>query len=98
MKSIKVDVVGLIASGSVCLREADILLVRHVRQPAGPGFQATTNAIQQIASVVDSAEGLISVRLRLTGHKLVTTATWLGEREATSQKEIAALPSEPAVT
>lgn len=91
MESIHVDVDSLIALGGVCRREADALGVADHPRQAGPPFQATTAVTEEIAAIVGRTDGLISVRLQVTGHKFATAAEMFGMREAKSRQEITTL-------
>ena len=94
MESIEADLDGLIALGGACQREADGLRVIRGQLQDSPSFQSTSVAMQKISAVVSRAETLISVRLQVTGHKFATAAEWLGARESTSRREIAATGDE----
>jgi hypothetical protein len=96
--SIRIDVEGLSALGGVCHREAEQLVVGHSDRLVGPDFQPTTAALEQIAAVTRGVEGLISLRLQVTGHKFVTAAERFGEREATSRQQIASVSDDLTVT
>jgi hypothetical protein len=88
MESIKVDVDGLSALSGVCQREAERLVAGRRDWYEGLNFQATNAAIGRVAATARRAESLISVRLRVTGHKFATGAEWLSEREAASRQQI----------
>jgi len=98
MESIKADVDGLSALSGVCQREAEGLNVVDGRREEGPNFQSTAAAIDHVASIVGRTESLISVRLRVTGHKFATAAERFAEREATSRQQMAAVGDEQRVT
>lgn len=98
MESIKVDVGGLSALSGVCHREAERLVIGRRDWQEGPNFQATNAAVDQVAATARRAESLISVRLRVTGHKFATAAEWLSEREAASRQQIAAVSDELTAT
>jgi hypothetical protein len=98
MESIRADVHGLTALSGVCQREAEGLNVLGGRRHEGPNFQSTAAAIDQVASIVGRTESLISVRLRVTGHKFAIAAERFAECEATSRQQIAAVGDELRAT
>lgn len=98
VESIRIDVEGLSALGGVCHREAEQLVDGNSDELVAPRFQATTAAMEQIAAATRRAESLIALRLQVTGHKFVAAAVSLGQREATSRDEIAAVSGDLTVT
>lgn len=98
MDSITVDVDGLTALAGVCHREGEMLSVGQPVPQAGPSFQATTAAVNRVVDLVGRADGLISVRLRVTGHKIAAAADRLARCDAKSSDQIASVGEELTVT
>jgi hypothetical protein len=91
MEWIEADIDGLSALGAVCKREAEALSVFRGAPEMGSGFQATATAIDGVQKMTDTAQNLISMRLRVTGHTIVTAAGRLASCEDTSRERIAAV-------
>jgi hypothetical protein len=91
MESIEADIDGLSALGAVCKREAEALRVIRPLPVIGSRFQATTIAIDSVLKMTDRAENLISMRLRVTGHTIVSAAGRLANCDSTSRERIAAV-------
>ena len=91
MELIEADIDGLSALGAVCKREAEVLSVFRPVPATGSSFQATTTAIDSVLKMTDRAQNLISMRLRVTGHTIVSAAGRLANCEDTSRERIAAI-------
>jgi len=89
MDSIKADVDGLSAFGSICQRAAEHLAGRGPAAPGGPSFQATSSAVDDVMTTARDTDNLIAVRLRVTGHAVVTAAQRLAGCDSTSRERIA---------
>jgi hypothetical protein len=97
MDSIKVDIDALSTLGAVCRKKAEALGADRPDPQSGPSFQATSAALADIATMTARAENLISLRLHVTGHTIVTAADRLANCDRASQQQIAALRDEMAV-
>jgi hypothetical protein len=91
MDSIEADVDGLSALGALCIREAEALTADRPTSQAGPVFQATTGAVDAALAMADRAATLIGLRLRVTGHAIVSAADRLATSDTTSCELIAAV-------
>jgi hypothetical protein len=97
MDSIKVDVDALSTLGALCREKAEALGADRPVPTPGPRFQATAKALDDIASLTARAENLISVRLHVTGHTIVTAADRLANCDSASQQRISAVRDETVV-
>lgn len=88
--SIKADVDGLFALGTVCKQLAEALSIDHATQRCGPSFQATAAATDGVAMMADRADNLICMRMRVTGHAIVDAGSRLAECDNASRERIVA--------
>jgi hypothetical protein len=93
MDSIEVDVDGLSALGGLCQRAAESLKTGSSAAHSGPPHQATARAVDDVLASASTAETLIGVRLRVTGHTIAAAADRLANSELASQAQIAAMPT-----
>lgn len=97
MDSIKADVDGLLAFGSMCQHAAEQLASRGPAVPGGPGLQATSSAVDEVMTTAKDTDNLIALRLRVTGHAIVTAAQRLAECDSTSRERIATVGDQAVV-
>jgi hypothetical protein len=95
--SIQVDVEGLSAFGGLCQHAAERLEADSPVARPGPAFQATTRAVDEVLAAVRRVDSLVGVRLRVTGHSIVTAADRLANRDDASRAQVDAIPAGRAV-
>jgi hypothetical protein len=89
---IQVDVEGLSAFGGLCQHAAERLEADSPIARPGPAFQATTRAVDEVLAAIGRVDSLVGVRLRVTGHSIVTAADRLAHCDDASRAHIDAIP------
>jgi hypothetical protein len=97
VETIRADVDGLFAFGAACKRSAEALSAGHPAQQSGPSFQSSTAAVEAVLTLAGRAENLISMRLRVTGHAVVSAGNRLAECDSASSERIATVGDAPTV-
>ena len=88
---IQADKDGLSALGGLCQRVAETFESDGSTVQPGPAFQSTTGAVDEVMKAAGRVENLVGVRLRVTGHSIVTAAHRLSTCEDSSRAEIDAV-------
>lgn len=96
MDSIEADVEALSELSGLFENAAGRLEAGAAVSQAGPAFQTTARVVEEVLKMAGTAEDLIGIRLRVTGHSLATAANRLASCEETSRAQIAGI--QPGLT